>query len=85
IACTVIFGVLFAVRKKLRLPGQMAGLYLICNGLERFSIEKIRVNTKYDGLPFQPTQAELISCGLIVFGAVLMYLASQNRFSKKPA
>lgn len=85
IACTFIFFILFALRKKLRLPGQMAGLYLIFNGMERFAIEKIRVNTKYEALPFQPTQAELISLALILFGLVLMYLAGEKRFTKKPA
>jgi prolipoprotein diacylglyceryltransferase len=41
------------------------------NGLERFFIEKIRVNTTYDIAGFHPTQAELISSSLIVMGAWL--------------
>lgn len=85
IACSLIFLLLFSLRKKLRLPGQMAGLYLIFNGIERFSIEKIRVNTKYENLPFQPTQAELISLGLVFFGLILFYLGSQKRFVSKSA
>ena len=35
-------------------------------------IEKIRVNNKYDFLPFQPTQAELISVLLILAGIVFL-------------
>ena len=44
-------------------------IYLILNGIERFFIEKIRVNTKYDifgGI----TQAEIISSILILIGII---------------
>ena len=43
-------------------------IYLILNGIERFFIEKIRVNVTYDFLPFQPTQAEIISLLLFIVG-----------------
>ena len=45
---------------------------MILNGAERFLIEKIRVNNTYDIFGFHPTQAELISTGLII-GGILMY------------
>ena len=50
----------------------MFGLYLIFNGLERFMIEKIRVNSTYDILGFHPTQAELISTFLVLAGTLLL-------------
>jgi prolipoprotein diacylglyceryltransferase len=40
-------------------------------GIERFFIEKIRVNTKYDIFGFHPTQAELISAALVISGVIL--------------
>ncbi len=80
IACGILFTVLWVSRKHLKLAGQMFGFYLILNGLERFIIEKIRVNTKYEGLPFQPTQAELISLLLVIGGIILFWTAT-----KKPA
>ncbi|MBC7722781.1 MAG: prolipoprotein diacylglyceryl transferase [Pedobacter sp.] len=80
IVCGILFIVLWMSRKRLKLAGQMFGFYLILNGLERFMIEKIRVNTKYEALPFQPTQAELISLVLVICGAILFWTAS-----KKPA
>ena len=49
-------------------PGLLMGLYLIANGLERFFIEKIRVNAVYNLFGFQPTQAEIISVFSILFG-----------------
>lgn len=72
IACLFLFFVLWFVRKRIKVAGQISGLYLIFNGLERFSIETIRVNTKYEALPFQPTQAELISVILVICGVLLM-------------
>jgi prolipoprotein diacylglyceryltransferase len=72
IACTLLFMVLWALRKKLKIPGQLFGIYMIFNGAERFLIEKIRVNNTYDIFGFHPTQAELISTALII-GGILMY------------
>jgi prolipoprotein diacylglyceryltransferase len=71
VACIVLFGVLWGVRKRIKITGQMFSLYLILNGLERFAIEKIRVNIKMDLLGFHPTQAELIATSLMVLGLVL--------------
>jgi prolipoprotein diacylglyceryltransferase len=72
IACTLLFIVLWALRKKLRIPGQLFGVYMVFNGAERFLVEKIRVNNTYDIFGFHPTQAELISTALII-GGILMY------------
>lgn len=71
VACILLFGLLWLVRKKIRTEGRIFSLYLIFNGLERFSIEKIRVNSKMDLLGLHPTQAELIACLLLLAGAVL--------------
>jgi len=81
IACLFLFGVLWMIRKRIKIPGQLFGIYLVFNGAERFFIEKIRVNTKYDFLPFHPTQAELISLLLFVSGIVLI-IKSDKWFSK---
>ncbi|MBV9988138.1 MAG: prolipoprotein diacylglyceryl transferase [Chitinophagaceae bacterium] len=70
--CFVLFLVLWFIRKRIRLAGQISGLYLIFNGMERFFIEHIRVNTKYEFLPFKPTQAEIISLLLVAAGAILL-------------
>lgn len=82
IACFILFLVLWMLRKRIKVPGRIFGLYLVLNGIERFFIEQIRVNTKYEALPFQPTQAELIALLLVVAGAVLM-IRSEKWFSSK--
>ena len=67
--CFALFGVLMFLRNKIKVPGQLFSIYLIFNGLERFFIEKIRVNTEYN-LPLNPTQVEIISAVLVIGGMV---------------
>jgi len=79
VICFILFLVLWSFRKRLKIPGTLFALYLILNGLERFFIEKIRVNTKMHVLGFQFTQAELISSLLLISGLVLwFYLRKRN-------
>ncbi len=56
----------------------MFAIYLILNGVERFFIEKIRVNTTYSIFGFHPTQAEIISSLLVVSGIILFWLSSKK-------
>lgn len=79
--CLVLFAILWMLRKKIKVPGQLFGIYLIMNGTERFLIEKIRVNTKYDIL-FNPTQAELISLFLLLSGIAFIYYTSRSHNKK---
>jgi phosphatidylglycerol:prolipoprotein diacylglycerol transferase len=78
IACSILFLILWAMRKRVRVPGKIFAVYLIFNGVERFFIEKIRVNTKYDIFGFHPTQAEIISFLLVLAGAVLLVLLKKK-------
>lgn len=71
VICFILFLVLWLLRKKLKIPGTIMALYLMLNGLERFFIEKIRVNTRLNIFGFQPTQAEVISSLLFISGLVL--------------
>lgn len=83
LACSILFYLLWSLRKKIKMPGIITGIYLLLNGLERFTIEKIRVNTKYEGLPFQPTQAELISFFLVLMGILFLVMSKKWFASKK--
>lgn len=78
LACTVLFLVLWALRDKLRPAGALFCLYLILNGMERFFVEKIRVNNRMDFFGFHPTQAEVISAGLMLTGVILWIFLSQK-------
>lgn len=73
IVCLILFGVLWFIRKRIHIAGRLTAVYLMMNGVERFLIEKIRVNTTYDFGSFQPTQAELIST-ILFLGGMLLYI-----------
>ena len=83
LVCLGLFFILWALRTRLKIPGTLFAIYLILNGIERFFVEKIRVNTKYDIFGFHPTQAELISAGLVIAG-VWIYVALKRQ-SQPPA
>lgn len=72
-ACILlIFPILWIARRRLNKPLQLFGLYLIFNGLERFLVEKVRVNTRIDLGFIHPTQAEVISTILMIIGVILL-------------
>lgn len=70
IMCILLFFVLYYLRKRITTPGVLFSIYLIFNGVERFFIEKIRINTNYHLGGFAFTQAELISSLLLIFGII---------------
>ncbi len=79
----ILFTFLWLIRKRFTVPGTLFAVYLIVNGVERFFIEKIRVNTTYDLKAFTPTQAELISASLVIFGTGLyIYLKRKAKLAK---
>ena len=73
IICILLFFFLWAIRKKIKTPGIMLSIYLMINGLERFLVELIRVNTRYHFWGINPTQAELISVTFLLSGIVLWF------------
>ncbi len=82
IVCLGLFFLIWSVRKKFRVPGTVFAFYMILNGIERFFIEKIRVNSRYSIFGFHPTQAELIS-SLFVIGGGLLYWILKRQYDKK--
>jgi len=77
----ILFAIMWSIRRKITQPGILTGVYLIFAGGERFLIEKIRVNNRIHSLPFNPTQAELISVFLIL-GGIIFLVFSKKWFSK---
>ncbi|MBC7567558.1 MAG: prolipoprotein diacylglyceryl transferase [Pedobacter sp.] len=79
IVCFILFLILWKIRHLLKSPGMMFGIYLMMNGVERFCVELIRVNSRYNvaGIPF--TQAELISSLLFLAGLLLVINAIKNK------
>jgi len=80
IICTILFFIMWGLRKRFKVAGTLFGFYLMLNGLERFFIEKIRVNNKMEFLGIQMTQAELIAAFLFISGlAIWIMLSRKNK------
>lgn len=76
IVCVGFFFVLWALRKRISTPGMIFFAFLLLNGVERFLIEKIRVNVAFAG---SWTQAEVISLGLMIAGiAGILWVRARN-------
>jgi prolipoprotein diacylglyceryltransferase len=78
VVCTLFFFILWGVRKRIKIPGALFGLYLMLNGFERFFIEKIRVNSTMSVFGFRMTQAELISFLLFISGLLIWIILSRK-------
>ncbi len=74
-----IGAILWALRKRLtKWPGILFCLYLILNGVERFFIEFVRVNDRYDVLGAPLSQAQLIAICFMLTGLIGGYLFWQR-------
>jgi phosphatidylglycerol---prolipoprotein diacylglyceryl transferase len=81
VLCVTFFLVLWFIRKKIQIRGALFSIMLIIMGIQRFFMEKIRVNNKFSILGIQSTQAELISIILILLGILSLWFFYKN--SKK--
>ncbi len=81
--CTIFFGVLWFLRKRIAVHGLLFSIFLMMNGVERFFIEKIRVNTNYIIGGVEITQAEIISVVLFLIGVVTAFLFIKRHRKKK--
>jgi phosphatidylglycerol:prolipoprotein diacylglycerol transferase len=67
--CIGLFFVLWALRKRITIPGVIFCVYLIMNGIERFFIEQIRENTVLFKINnYTVTQAMFIAICLLLLG-----------------
>ena len=85
ITCVLLFGVLWMLRKRLGGTLQVFSVYLIMAGVERFLVELIRVNTKYDLGFIKPTQAEILSVVLVITGVSLLLFYKDKTRTATPA
>ncbi len=80
-----IFGILWAIRKRINITGVIFSIYLILGGIERFFIEKVRVNNKYIIFDFEITQAEIISSVSFLLGVagIIYFMKNKERFKPR--
>lgn len=84
-ASVLLFGVLWVARRHPFRSGWLFSLYLVLAGAQRLLIEQIRVNVTFDVFGVMATQAEVISVGLMVAGAVGLWLTTKERVSLNPS
>lgn len=68
ILCILLFFTLWALRRRLKTPGLLFGLFALLNGIERFSIEFIRINPRYPFLGLSLSQAQIVALGCMLTG-----------------
>ncbi|MCC6815773.1 MAG: prolipoprotein diacylglyceryl transferase [Saprospiraceae bacterium] len=66
----IIFGILWILRTRIQYAGVLFFIYVTLNGVERFFIETIRVNPRYDILGFHPSLSQGIALLLIITGII---------------
>lgn len=80
VICIGLFGLLWSIRKKINFnAGIFFCIYLILNGIERFFIEKIRINTVYQIAGKEITQAEIIAVLLVLVGTTGIILLRKRK------
>lgn len=84
--CIGLFFLFWAFRKRIITPGLLFALYMIFNGVERFCIELIRVNTTLFTLGnFRVTQAEFIAFSLVTLGVAMAFWTKKRKQNQPPA
>ena len=66
----IVLAILWVLRKRLKIAGMLFFIMLILNGIERFFIEGIRVNPRYDLLGMDWSLSQWIAIGFILTGIV---------------
>lgn len=68
----IMFSLFWRYRKKITRPYFLFIFFVLSIGIERFFIEFIRINKKYNFLDFHLSQAQFISLGMILFSIVFL-------------
>ncbi len=83
VALLVIFGVLWALRRRRDPAGWLFGLYLVLTGIERFLVEFVRA--KDDRILWGFTTAQAVAAAAILAGAALLwFVRSRARGGRYP-
>ncbi len=79
------FGLIWSLRKRIKAPVVLFGLFLVIHGTGRFLVEQIRINKQYDLFGLLLSQAEIISVVLILAGiSVILYYRRLGKSNPEP-
>jgi phosphatidylglycerol:prolipoprotein diacylglycerol transferase len=79
LAAFLIFAILWRFRRHNYASGWLFALYLGLSGVERFLVERIRINPKYHLFGMAFTQAEMLSVMMMIAGLVGLIYFSRSR------
>ncbi|MEO1434507.1 MAG: prolipoprotein diacylglyceryl transferase family protein [Bacteroidota bacterium] len=75
----ILLGILWSIRKRIKVAGVLFFIFLMFYGLERFLIEFIRINHRYEAF-FNLTQAQIISLSFIPISLIsIWYLQKRSK------
>ncbi|MBE8722755.1 prolipoprotein diacylglyceryl transferase [Sphingobacterium pedocola] len=81
-AILLAFAVLWIIKGRIKMPGVLFTIYLFVISIERFLIEFIRVNYKFDVFGFLLSEAQLVSLGILLLAVFMVVYLSINRYNK---
>lgn len=81
VICLGLFFFLWSIRRKIKKPGILFAIFAMLNGAERFTIEFIRVNPRYDIGPWELSQAQILAVGWIVTGLIALTISLRKNRS----
>jgi len=85
IMALAIFAILWSLRKRIKVAGVLFFIYMIFNGIERFWIEKIRVNKILGSIgEIEYTQAELIAVCFVLVGIIGIVILNKRAQNQPP-
>lgn len=78
----IIFIILWVLRKRIKIAGLLFFIYMIFAGIERFLIEGIRVNPRYELIGLDWSLSQWIAVGFFVIGVVgiIYILVNKEKF-----
>ena len=77
VVCLLLFGLLWALRRRITRPGLLFAVYALLIGAERFAIEFIRVNPLHSFLGLTLSQAQFISILWMLVGLYVFYASTR--------
>lgn len=83
ICCLLLFAILWLCRNKIKRPGQMFFIFILCNGLDRFFIECIKINPSHCVVGLCLTQAQYVAIIFCFIGIAGLAITIKNRVSSK--
>jgi prolipoprotein diacylglyceryltransferase len=78
------FGLLYLFKNRFKIPGLVFFVYMVYNGIERFFIEQIRVNEKYEMFGLNYSQAQYISIAFVIIGLIGLILLPKYSKERYP-